>query len=526
MWFSGDEWAMFITRRVNWGQWTPDALFRPHNEHWSTLPVIIFDVLYRIFGVRTYLPYLAIGAAIHVGVGVVSWSILRRIGISAWVAAGCATILLFFGAGAENIMWAFQVGFMGSVFLGLSHLRLAMHDGKLDRRDAIGVILGCLGLMASGVGLTMVGMVALDQTLRGRWRGVALHLLVPGALFVTWYACYGRLAVRAYPFTPQNIPDYVRAGLVLATDQVTQLSGTGASLAVLVIVGYASGWFGNLRRVGTPLAMATAVPLFFSISAVGRASLGVQQATSSRYVYIAGMLLMPTVAMALDRLRATNWPGGAIAVTLFISWSLVVNAGLLSEFSEVKREHNTALRAIVLAAAQVANEPGVNPKSQPEPRENPDITMGGLRLLASEGALPKSAASADELFAARATLLVRPGSASDGRSVDARSSIAVTGGRPGNIVDGCTEIAIDGASAQVVPAPTDPGDLRITSPRTATVQVERLSLDRTMQVPSLTAALEPNVPFDLLVRTPDVQLVIDITGTSTATVCGVGEVRT
>ena len=32
-------------------------LLRPHNEHWSTLPILVYRVLWQLFGLRTYVPY-------------------------------------------------------------------------------------------------------------------------------------------------------------------------------------------------------------------------------------------------------------------------------------------------------------------------------------------------------------------------------------------------------------------------------------------------------------------------------------
>ena len=41
------------------------GLFRPHNEHWSTLPILAFRLLWQLFGLRTYVLYLALVVTLH-----------------------------------------------------------------------------------------------------------------------------------------------------------------------------------------------------------------------------------------------------------------------------------------------------------------------------------------------------------------------------------------------------------------------------------------------------------------------------
>ena len=55
-----------------------------------------------------------------------------------WLATVAAVVFVFFGAGAENILVAFQITFVGSLVFGLTQLLLADHDGPLDRRDWLG----------------------------------------------------------------------------------------------------------------------------------------------------------------------------------------------------------------------------------------------------------------------------------------------------------------------------------------------------------------------------------------------------
>ena len=67
-WFVEDEWA-FIVRRDRPGLAHPGAFFKmllaPHNEHWLTIPVIMFRAVFGVVGLKAYWPYLAMLMACH-----------------------------------------------------------------------------------------------------------------------------------------------------------------------------------------------------------------------------------------------------------------------------------------------------------------------------------------------------------------------------------------------------------------------------------------------------------------------------
>ena len=52
-WFSSDEWDLLATRHLT----DVGDLFRPHNEHWSTLPTIAYRLVWSVVGLHSYWPY-------------------------------------------------------------------------------------------------------------------------------------------------------------------------------------------------------------------------------------------------------------------------------------------------------------------------------------------------------------------------------------------------------------------------------------------------------------------------------------
>ena len=60
-WFYLDEWDFLARRRAS----HLGDLFRAHNEHWVTIPVLVYRALYSMFGLRAYLPYRLVVLALY-----------------------------------------------------------------------------------------------------------------------------------------------------------------------------------------------------------------------------------------------------------------------------------------------------------------------------------------------------------------------------------------------------------------------------------------------------------------------------
>jgi hypothetical protein len=130
-----------------------------------TLPVLAYRGIWTVFGLR-YLPYQVLAVALHLTAAVLLRVIMRRAGVGPWLSTATAAVFEFFGAGAENILVAFQIAFVGALVFGLTHLILADHDGPLDRRDGFGLLAGFCGLMCSSVAISMVVAVGIAVLLR------------------------------------------------------------------------------------------------------------------------------------------------------------------------------------------------------------------------------------------------------------------------------------------------------------------------------------------------------------------------
>jgi hypothetical protein len=97
-WFFLDEWDFLATRD---GGSISDVL-APHNVHRTTIPVILYRVLWNVFGLHSYLPYRSPPLVGHVAIVALLYVIMRRVAINPWIALAAATLFALFGSGTEN----------------------------------------------------------------------------------------------------------------------------------------------------------------------------------------------------------------------------------------------------------------------------------------------------------------------------------------------------------------------------------------------------------------------------------------
>ncbi|MFN2465662.1 MAG: hypothetical protein ABR598_05285 [Candidatus Dormibacteria bacterium] len=383
-WFHYDEWDIVGNHSL--------PLFQPHNEHWSTLPYLVYKALYPLLGLRHYLPYLAIVVVLHAGVAHLLWRVLRGEGVGGWIAVFLTAAFLVLGAGAENLVWAWQMGFVGSVFLGYGALLLAATGRTTGRTDMLAAAALVGALMCSGMGIVMLLVVALAIALR---RGPIAALSV-GALpllcFAAWYLTFGHTAsgqAYARPSLAGSL-HFVWVGLTASSEMASGLKWTGPLLTVAA--GSWAAWKLIGDRGGNAIAVAGvvgAVALFAIISA-GRLQYGAQSAAQGRYVYVAAALLVPAAGLALNSL-ATRGRVGEVATALLLAWCFVHGARVLvlSERQHSAVTENTR-RLVVAAADRLGAQPPADPAARPDPVAAPTLTMARIARFKRDGAMPRS----------------------------------------------------------------------------------------------------------------------------------------
>jgi hypothetical protein len=351
-WFSADEWDYLATRKAG----DLGDLFRPHNEHWQTIPVLFFRFLYALVGLRTYLPYQLAAIALHLTAAWLLWLIMRRAQVQPWLATAAASLFALFGTGYQDIIWGFQVGFTGALVLGLTHLLLADHDGPMERRDWLGLLAGLAGLMMSGVAVTMVIVVGLAVLMRRGWRASLFHAAPLAGCYLTWYAVIGHTGYSKHHPTSDGVPRLVARALQSTYAAMGQLRGIGLSLAVLLIVGFPLAALtrkrvDRLRELATPAALIVGSVVFITIAATGRSGFGPSWfSTRSRYIHLIAAMTLPALAVSVDAfVRRFRWclP---IGVALFVA-AVPGNIQVLAHQQRGVRRRNDVTRQTILTIA-------------------------------------------------------------------------------------------------------------------------------------------------------------------------------
>lgn len=382
-WFFGDEWDFLAFRGIrgthDFGLWTP------HNEHWSTIPILLWRGLFHFFGIGTYWPYMGLLFATHLLCVHFLWRILGRLPhVTPPLAVAGAAVLGLYGAGWEDLLWAFQVGFVGSLAFGLG-LVAAIDDKGSTKRVALVAVGAVLSLMMSGISVVMVGVVGLVALARWGWRK-ALEVTVPaGVAYVVWFMRYGEPAIEAQDQlhgTLRDIPRYVVGGVGGTLGEALDRRAWGSALLValaLVVAWHARRW---LRTAPEALAMATGAVALYVVISQGRGAL--PQPATSRYLYLSAGLLLPVVVVAVaSATRRWQWAQGvAVVATL----AVVVAGGFrLQRESEVQRAIDLANRGQYIAAEQLAAT-GIHLVSdQPQSPFAPDLTTADQVSLRKRG---------------------------------------------------------------------------------------------------------------------------------------------
>jgi len=420
LWFFGDEWDFLADRGLHHPL---RSIWQPHNEHWSTLPILLWRALFSVFGLGTYWPYLLALLVVHLAAAHLIWRVLLEERADPWVATAAVTVFVFFGAGAENLTWAFQIGFVASVAFGWLAIWLAGRRRSAWNEVAVAAAL-LASLSSSTIGDAMVVAAAAVLLMRRGLPAAVRTVVVPVAAYAVWFAAVGRKAVGS---------DHLGSALAgLAPYFWRGLSGSlGAAVGLhqagpVIVVGLA-GWmalsFRRLRRESpSVLGGAAGAVAFFVLVGLGRAQADVA-ADSSRYVYVAAALLLPAMAVAAsDALAAARrLPARRVLQAVAVAVGAAVlasNVSQLETFAAARTEMVRANRKQLLAVATLLAGGARSLSPRPVP-DDPDLGRATLVRFVRQGLLPQVAlgevARLDALAALDLGVFARPRGDAAGR---------------------------------------------------------------------------------------------------------------
>jgi hypothetical protein len=387
-WFVADEWVFLAARTAG----NLSGLFHPYHQHWSTLPILYYRLLWNVVGLRSYIPYLASVLVLHITIGFLLRSIMIRARALPWIATLCALVFSLYGAGYSDISYGFNVGFDGSIFFGLLFLLAVDHDGAVRRRDVLGVIAGLAALMCSGIGVAMVVAVAVAISIRHGVRRALLLILPLVGIFLIWFVTVGHSAFSKH----SPLADLVRfaaLGIAFTFSSLGSSPIVGSLLVVLLIVGVvisirSSGSAEFRTRYAAPYALLIGAVAFMVITGSGRADFSIPSGetyASSRYIYIVAAMLMPAIAVAASQV-ILRWSWSWVFVVLILVFGVPGNIALLHRNNHLHTLD--AYRQFILSIPRLPVASRLPRSVLPDPYYDDSITLGWLLDGVQSGRIP------------------------------------------------------------------------------------------------------------------------------------------
>ena len=365
--FYFDEWTFILPADMSW-----TVILQPHNEHPVMLTRLIYAALLGTVGMRSYIPYMAVLVVLHASSVLLLFELVRR-RAGELVAVAAAVLLLVLGAAWENLLWAFQIAFVGSVAFGLGAL-LAI-DTRPDRMW-LAMLLLFGSLMFSGIGLFFWIAAAVWLGLTPARRRSLVWLAPVAIAFAAWYLTFGHTGAPPKPLSLAGnialLPVYVIWGLGAAIAGLVGEGGwIGLPLLVLGVAAVGLAWRGR-RPDAFAIAIAVALIAFYAVTGLTRAQLGYQQSGAGRYVYEGAVFWLLLLA---DAARELPWRGTwrpALVACVFLA---AFNSGvLLFAYSAAKTVQMQREAADLQALSTERGDPCLNPGAIVDPLVMPQVT--------------------------------------------------------------------------------------------------------------------------------------------------------
>ena len=455
-WFVADEWVFLAGRTAG----NLSGLFHPYHEHWSTLPILYYRLLWNVTGIRSYLPYLISVLALHITIGFLLRSIMMRAQVLPWIATLSALVFSLYGAGYSDISYGFNVGFDGSIFFGLLFLLAVDHAGPIQRRDVLGVVAGLAGLMCSGIGVAMIVAVAVAITLRHGFRRALLLILPLAGIYVIWFITVGHNAFSKHS-SLTALARFAVYGVAYTFSSLGSSPIVGSLLVVLLIVGIlvslrSSGSEELRSRYAAPYSLLIGAVAFMVITGSGRADFSLPSGdtyASSRYIYIVAAMLMPGIAVAASQV-ILRWSKTWLFVVIILVLGIPGNIALLHRHNHL--HELDGYRQFILSIPRLPVSSRLPRSVLPDPYYDDSITMGWLLDGVQSGRIPAPSPPPTQAQIGYWTLRLawqpgRPATSGTCKSLPLPASIHVESGTRMTITAGVNITAHDGAHRETQP---------------------------------------------------------------------------
>ncbi len=327
-----DDWAL-VDDLVRWqaGTESLDDLFRGHDVHRILVPRLVMLALADISGwdLRWQM-VLSVLLASCLAVALI-WARRPRDGPGAgvdWAWAVAVSLIVFNLNQWENWCWGWQVQVVLAVTAVVTALILLDRVAHTTAGAVAAVLLGAIASysFASALVVWLAAAPILVVDNGARWRRAAIWVVGAGATIGSYLIGFrlGSAPIGDHPVGVLDLVAYVFAflGAPVAGFHPAPSIAAGAAATVALALGLA--WMTTAgKELARQAALWTSLALVAAggatLAASGRASLGLGQALSSRYVTISNLLWLAVVAVGLEWWRrqrnSHRWQRVGVAVT-------------------------------------------------------------------------------------------------------------------------------------------------------------------------------------------------------------------
>lgn len=388
-WFLGDDFAILTNRYFaaasgNWSQ----ALFLPHNDHLVAIPVLVFIALGHVFGLNNHLVYMLPAIFMHIAILFAVAIILRKRCESSLTALSAVCCVAFMSAGYEVLMMATNMAHVAPIFLGLYQLILIDRQGNISRRDIVASFLGVMSVLCAGTSIPLIVMIALFLTLQRQFKRAILMAAPPAALWLVWFIKYGTLSHGVKGDTQyatfnkiDQIAQYVVNGIHGSLEAITHIGGSSTLIVLLCFFGLHKKSVKS-PTILMPFCMAVGAVLFFFVTGYSRVTFG--EPTSSRYVYLGAIFLIPLVFIGIESLfeQVASRHIFTIVATMWMSGMGII--GFLAATETSPYTDQARIHTILAARDLVASGSAETPET-PSPIFDPNLTVDWIKRLVNNG---------------------------------------------------------------------------------------------------------------------------------------------
>ena len=384
-WFLGDDFAMLTNRyfAAADGDWSL-ALLSPHNDHLLVLPVLVFIGLGKMFGLDNHLVYMLPAIFMHIAILFAVAIILKKRCASTLTALSAVCCVAFMSAGYEVLMMATNMAHVAPIFLGLYQLILVDHEGSISRRDIAATMLGVIAVLCAGTSIPLIVMIALYLTLQRQFKRAILIAAPPATLWLLWFAKYGSLNhgvkgdTQYETFSKMGqIAQYVINGIHGSLEAITHISGSSTFIVILCFLGLYKKSIKS-PPILMPFCMAVGAVLFYFITGFSRVTFG--EPTSSRYVYLGAIFIIPLVFIGVESLFEQVAARNIFTVVATIWISAMGVIGFLAA-TETSPYSNMGRINTILAARDLVASGSQEISGTPSPTFDPNLTVDWIKRL-------------------------------------------------------------------------------------------------------------------------------------------------